>query len=411
MTPGLPHSLEVLRGREFRLLFAGQAVSGLGNQMAGIALAFAVLEVGGSASAVGLVLGAGALALVAALLAGGVVADRTSRRAVMLGADLVRVASQGATAALLILGSPAPWLLAVLAAASGAAAGFFLPAATGLLPEVVPDDQLQPANGLRATATSVGEIVGPLTAGLLVAGVGAGWAVAADAATFAVSAAFLALLRPPERVVSRGASFAADLRAGWRAFVARRWVWTFVAYFGVSTTLWGAIGVLGPVTAERDLGGAAAWGVVLGAFGVGSLVGGLLATRAAPARPLVFVAGMEALFALPLAFLALPTPVGLLAAGALVSGLGVTMGESVWESTLQRHVPRESLSRVSSYDWFGSFAFYPLGLAIWGPLASAVGLGASLWLAFALFIAAIAAVLCVPDVWRLTAQREDSRCS
>ena len=156
MIPGLPHSLEVLRGREFRLLFAAQAVSGLGNQMAVIALAFAVLEVGGSASAVGLVLGAGALALVASLLAGGVVADRTSRRAVMLGADLVRVASQGTTAALLILGSPAPWLLAALAAASGAAAGFFMPAATGLLPEVVPDDQLQPANGLRATASSVG---------------------------------------------------------------------------------------------------------------------------------------------------------------------------------------------------------------------------------------------------------------
>jgi MFS family permease len=409
MVPGLPHSMEVLRGREFRLLFAGQAVSGLGHQMAGIALAFAVLEVGGSASAVGLVLGAGTLALVASLLAGGVVADRTSRRAVMLGADLVRVASQGATAALLILGSPAPWLLAALAAASGAAAGFFMPAATGMLPEVVPDDQLQPANGLRATANSVGEIVGPLTAGLLVAGVGAGWAVAVDAGTFAVSAACLALLRPPQRVVSRAASFVADLRAGWRAFVARRWVWTFVAYFGVSTTLWGAIGVLGPVTAERDLGGAAAWGVVLGAFGVGSLVGSLLATRAAPGRPLVFVAGMEALFALPLAFLAVPTPVALLAVGAVVSGLGVTMGESVWESTLQRHIPGESLSRVSSYDWFGSFAFYPLGLAIWGPLASAVGLGASLWFAFALFIAAIAAVLCVPDVWRLTAAPAASR--
>ena len=108
-------------------------------------------------------------------------------------------------------------------------------------------------------------------------------------------------------------------------------------------------------------------------------------------------------FRLPLAFLAVPTPVALLAAAAFVSGLGVTAGESVWESTLQRHIPGESLSRVSSYDWFGSFAFYPLGLANWGPLASAVGLGDSLWLAFALFSAAIAAVLCLPDVWRLTA--------
>jgi MFS family permease len=113
--------------------------------------------------------------------------------------------------------------------------------------------------------------------------------------------------------------------------------------------------------------------------------------------------GGEALFALPLAFLAVPVPVALLAVGAFVSGLGVTTGESVWESTLQRHIPDESLSRVSSYDWFGSFAFYPLGLAVWGPLAGAIGLGTSLWLAFALFITAIAAVLCVADVWRLTA--------
>jgi len=157
------------------------------------------------------------------------------------------------------------------------------------------------------------------------------------------------------------------------------------------------------VTAEHDLGGAGAWGVVLGAFGIGSLVGSVVATRAAPTRPLVFVAGMEALFALPLAFLAVPTSVALLAVGAFVSGLGVTTGESVWESTLQRHIPDESLSRVSSYDWFGSFAFYPLGLVLWGPLAGAIGLGASLWLAFAFFMAAIAAVLCVPDVWRMTA--------
>ena len=164
----------------------------------------------------------------------------------------------------------------------------------------------------------------------------------------------------------------------------------------------GRLGALGPTVAEQDLGGAAAWGAILAALGVGALAGSLLATRVRR-RPLLLAAFADGLFALPLAFLAATSSVPLLACGAFLAGGGVARAMSLWESTLQRHIPGESLSRVSSYDWFGSLAFYPLGLAIWGPIASAIGAGASLWLAFAPFIAAIAAVLCVPDVWRLTA--------
>ncbi len=165
--------------------------------------------------------------------------------------------------------------------------------------------------------------------------------------------------------------------------------------------LWGAWSALGPIVADRDLGGAAAWGTVLAVMGVGALLGSLLATRAQPRRPLVFVAWTEALFALPLAFLAATTSVPLLALGALLSGAGMMLGMSVWESTLQRHIPAAALSRVSSYDWFGSFAFYPLGLAIWGPIADAIGISVALWLDFGLFIALIVALLAVPDVRRL----------
>ena len=156
-------------------------------------------------------------------------------------------------------------------------------------------------------------------------------------------------------------SFVADLREGWVAFRSRRWVWTFVLYFAIVNLLWGAWGALGPVVADRDLGGAAAWGTVLAAMGVGALAGSLLATRVKPRRPLVFVALTDGLFALPLAFLAAAPPVPLIACGALLSGAGMALAISVWESTLQRHIPGESLSRVSSYDWFGSLAFYPLG--------------------------------------------------
>jgi MFS family permease len=404
--PRLSESVDVLRGREFRLLFAGQAVSVLGDRMVAVALAFAVLEIGGSTSDVGLVLAAGVLPLVGSVLVGGVVADRASRRAVMVVADLVRVASQGAMAGLLIAGVAEVWMLALLAGVTGAATGFFSPASTGLLPEVVPAGRLQPANALRSSAVSTGEILGPLAAGVLVAAAGAGWAIAADAATFGLSAACLVMLRVPTRLASQASSFVADLREGWVAFRSRRWVWTVVAYFAIGNVFWGAWNALGPVVADRDLGGAAAWGTVLAAAGVGALAGSLLATQARPRRPLVFVALTDGLFALPLAFLAAAPPVPLLAFGALVSGAGMMLGISVWESTLQHHIPGESLSRVSSYDWFGSLAFSPLGLAIWGPVAATIGISVSLWLAFGLSVVVVLALLAVPDIRHLPATPE-----
>ena len=373
--------------------------------MVAVALAFAVLEIGGSASSVGLVLAAGTLPLVASVLVGGVVADRISRRTVMVAADLVRVATQGAMAALLIAGAADVWMLAALAALTGVATGFFNPASTALLPEVVPPELLQPANALRSAATSAGEIAGPLLAGVLVAAFGAGWAIAVDAATFAASAACLLAVRVPERARESGGTFLADLRDGWDAFRARRWVWTFVGYFAVANMLWAAWSALGPIVADRELGGAGAWGIVLAAVGIGALAGSLVATRIEPSRPLVVVALMEGLFALPLAFLAGGAHVAVLAVGGFLSGIGLMVGTSVWESTLQRRIPASSLSRVSSYDWFGSFAFYPLGLALWGPLAALLGVSTALWLAFGLFVALAAALLALPDTRRVSGPR------
>jgi MFS family permease len=399
----LPESFGVLRTREFRLLFSAQAVSVLGDRMVAVALAFAVLEIGGSVADVGLVLAAGTFPLVATVLVGGVVADRASRRGVMVAADLVRVASQGAMAALLIAGAAEVWMLALLAAVSGAATGFFGPASTGLLPEVVLAEQLQPANALRTSAVSAGEILGPIMAGVLVAAAGAGWAIAVDAVTFAVSAACLLALRVAPRAREQQSPFVADLRAGWDAFRSRRWVWTFVAYFSLVNLLWGAWGTLGPIVAEQDLGGAAAWGAILPAMGIGALAGSLLAARVRPSRPLLLAAFTDGLFALPLAFLAATSSVPLIACGAFLAGAGMALTISIWESTLQRHVPDESLSRVSSYDWFGSLAFYPLGLAIWGPIAAAIGVGTSLWLSFGLAAVLTLALISVPDIRRLPA--------
>jgi MFS family permease len=398
--PG-PESLHVLRRRNFRLLFAGQTISVLGDRMVAVALAFAVLQIGGSPSDVGLVLAAKVLPSAATALVGGVLADRVSRRTVMVGADLVRVASQGTMAVLLIAGSAEVWKLALLAGVGGAASGFFGPASIGLLPEVVPPEELQPANALRSSGASAGEILGPLIAGVLVATAGAGWAIAADAATFALSAVCLLGLRLARSVAARPGSFLVDLREGWAVFSSRTWVWSFVVYFAIANVFWGASSSLGPVVADRELGGAAAWGTILAAMGVGALLGSLIATQIRPSRPLLMVALGEGLLALPLAFLAATSVVAVIAFAALLSGIGLMVGMSVWESTLQRHIPGEALSRVSSYDWFGSAAFYPVGLAMWGPISAAVGIHTSLWLAFALFIASLLALLAVPDVRRL----------
>jgi hypothetical protein len=296
-------------------------------------------------------------------------------------------------------------MLAVLAAVAGVGTGFFNPASTGLLPAIVPAGELQPANALRYSGMSVGQILGPVAAGVLVAGVGAGWTFAVDAATFAVSAACLMGLRPPTHSPAKATSFLAGLREGWSAFVSRRWVWAVVCYFSVSNIVWGAWLVLGPVFAFQNLGGAAAWGTVLAGAGVGTLIGSLLATQVKPSRPLVFVALADGLIALPLGSLAAGASVPLLFAAALFSGAGMTLGLTVWESTLQWHIPRASLSRVSSYDWFGSLVFAPVGLAIWAPIAALIGRSEALWAAFGIAVAIAVALLAVPDIRDLSVNR------
>jgi MFS family permease len=301
-------------------------------------------------------------------------------------------------AGLLVAGSAEVWSLALLAGITGGATGFFNPAATSLLPAVVPSEQVQRANGLRATAMASGEIGGPLFAGLLVAGAGAGWAVGIDAATFGLSAAFLSRMRRVPRVAHDGASFLTDLREGWREFRSRTWVWAFVVAAGIGNMAWGAWAALGPVVADRQLGGAAAWGTVLAAMGVGGLAGGLLAIRVDPRRPLVVAALAGLGVALPLALLATHASTALLAAAALVGGGALMLGNCVWESTLQRNVPAASLSRVSAYDWFASMAFKPVGLALAGPLAVALSLSAALWLAFAVLVVTSVGLVALPAI-------------
>jgi MFS family permease len=285
----------------------------------------------------------GPVPLVGLLLIGGVVADRFPRRASMLGADLVRFVSEGLLAVLLLTGSPRLWVFIVLTGVLGAGQAFFNPAMTGLMPEMVSSERLQAANGLRGVASSTGQILGPSVAGIIVATGGAGWAIAIDSATYAVSAACLWRLTIPPRPASAPSSLVSQLAGGWHEFRSRTWLWVIVAQFATFNALSVApFMVLGAVIAHDHHGGAAAWGAILAVFGAGSIAGGLIAVRLHVRRPLVVATIGAAVFAVPVALIALPAATFLVAGAAGLAGIGLSIFSTLWETTLQREVPRRS---------------------------------------------------------------------
>jgi MFS family permease len=397
--------LGVLGNRDLRRFLTGYAASMLGTAMTPVALTFAVLERGGDAGAVGLVLTAESVPLVLLLLAGGVVSDRLPRRWVMVVADVVRACTQALLALLLITGEPPMAVLMAAAAVLGAGQAFEGPALTPLLSEIVPTDQLHQTNALRAVAQSLGEGLGPAAGGLIVAAAGAGWAVAVDAGTYAFSAWCLAGLAIPHRVrASGGGSFLHDLRDGWHAFRSRTWLWVVVAQWSLLCLLvMPAYLVLGAVIADREMGGARSWGLILAGEGLGAVAGGLAMLRVRFERALTPGVIGAVGFVLPLIALALGAPVALVAAASVVAGLGFSIFATTWETALQRHVEPEALARVKSYDWFGTVATLPIGYALVGPLSGVLGIDGALWLAVVVWTVSSAVVLTVPSVRRLAA--------
>jgi predicted MFS family arabinose efflux permease len=399
----VPEALGALREREFRLLFVGQTVSLLGDGMVGVALSFAILDLTGSVSDLGFVFAARTIPLVVFLLVGGVFADRMPRRAVMLTADAIRLATQGVIAALLISGHAQIWELVVTQAFYGMATAFFNPASTGLIPTVVSAARLQQANALRGLSMAAGNVAGPALAGVLVATASPGWALAVDSASFGVSAFFLARLRLPAHERLPVKPFLDDLHEGWREVASRTWVWSILLFAGVGNMAGAVFFILGAYVAKRSLGGAGAWALITAAIGVGSIVGGVLALHLRPRRPLLTANIGLAFFALPPALLALHVPAAGVAVGALFSGLAGAVFNPLWETSLQRHIPRRALSRVSAYDWLVSLALQPIGQMLVGPIAAGIGINATLWGAAGIFVVGAAAVLAVKDVRELEA--------
>jgi MFS family permease len=395
--------LALLRDPSFARLFAARLVSAFGTGMTPVALPFAVLEdLAGTPRQVGLVMAAGASAQIAVQLFAGALADRGSRKRQMVGADAAAVLAQGTLAALLLAGAATLPALVFLQAGIGVTFALHFPAAVGLVPLVVDRERLQPANALLSIAHSTALGLGAAAGGLLAARFGAGVALAVDAGTFAASALLVAGVRARPQARTAAASLLAELRAGWREFTAHRWLWTIVLQFTVMTTGWfGTFAVVGPVVAQRSLGGADAWGAIAGAYGFGLVTGGLLMLRAHFPRPML--AATLACFAgalLPLLLVA-PAPVGWIAAAAFAAGLGHELFSVAWNTALHTRVAPEALSRVSAYDVVGSIALVPLGEVLAGLSVEALGAPATLYGAALAIVLPTAAVLLVPEVRHL----------
>jgi len=394
-----------LQERPFRLLWLGRTSSAIGDALIPVALTFAVLdELNGSAGELGLVLAAFTASRVAFTLAGGVWADRLQRRLVMIACDVVRAAVELFTFAMLLSGAMELWMFAATAALFGAASAFFGPASTGLVAETVSRPRLQQANALLALSESGTNIFGPAASGLLVATVGPAWVFAIDGATFVVSAAFLLAVRIAGRVRPPQQRFFPDLAAGWKEVTARPWLWASLMAFSLSNVCNATFYVLGPVVFADELGGASDWGLAMAIGACGGLAGSAVALRWRPSRPLVAAFVVWAATALPPLTLVEPFPAVVVGIAAALSFAGITLGNAIWEANLQRQIPGEVLSRVSSYDWLVSLVFMPLGFALAGPLADAVGLDATLLAAAAVAFVVHLAVLALPTARAMRAE-------
>jgi hypothetical protein len=401
----LTTALPALQSRNFRLLFAGQAVSVVGDALFPVALAFAVLDLGGSPGQLGLVLAAQGLPLAVLILAAGVWADRLARQWIMFVSDIGRGLAQAVAAYLLLSGQAKIWHLAALSAVYGIFEAGFRPAAGGLIPQLVEHEHLQQANALIGLAMNFGTILGPAAAGLLIVAAGPGEAIAIDAATFAVSAAFLLLLRAPRPARATdpgGVGFWTELKGGIDEVRRRRWMWSFMpamaAYHLIALP---GVLALGPVIADRELGGAGAWGIITSAFGIGTIIGNGVALRVQPSRPMFVAALATAIAATQPIIIALGGTTAVIAVLELLAGIAVSFAFGQWETTLGREIPQHALARVTSLDYFSSAGVMPLGFALVGPIAGLAGTVPTMVVSGLVVIGLAGAAALVPDIRHL----------
>jgi MFS family permease len=378
--PGFSDLLRVLRHRDFRLFWMGQGASVVGDGIVTVALALFVVDLTGRATDLGIVLAAYTLPLVGFLLVGGVIADRLPRHLVVVVTDLARFALHALLALLIVTDAVRIWHVVAIGVLFATAEAFFRPAATGLLPQTVPEEEIQEANAVMATTNNLAEFLGPALATALVLGLTPAAAFGLDALTFLVSAALLVRVRPRARSAIAAAPGQAasgmrtDLRAGFEEVRSRPWIWGTLAAFCVALFFVVAPWfVLGPIVAREQYDDLAVFGVLSAIFGAGMVVGAITGIRWRPRYPLRHAMTFMLLLPVALALYAAGLPLALVGPAMWCSGVGVALFDVWWLTALAERVPPDKLSRVTSYDWMVSLGLLPLGYVLAGPAADALG--------------------------------------
>jgi MFS family permease len=365
-----------MRVPNFRWYFLSSLIDMAGTTMAPVALAFAVLEVSDSPTALGAVLAANSIPLVLFMLFGGVIADRLPRVLILRVGSLVLAVTQGMAAALVITDTAELWMLIVLEALNGLTMAMVFPAFAAIMPQLVPRGMLQSANVLQSMSRGALRVVGPSVAALLVVTVGPGWALAADALTYLVASLLLLLVTLPRPGRDADSSSTlAELREGWSLFVCTTWLWVVVLAFSVLNAIHaGALLTLGPVVA-KDTIGEQGWGYILSAESLGLLAMTAIMLRRRLERPLFFGMLGIATAGFPMVLLGASPELLPLVALAFVAGAGIEVFSLGWTLAMQENIEERMLSRAFSYDALGSFVAMPIGQLAFGPLALAFGYG------------------------------------
>lgn len=392
-------NVQAFQHTSFRYLFFGRLFTVLGNGIAPIALAFAVLDIGGSASDLGIVVASRSLCNVLFLLVGGVAADRYSRSRVLVSSAVVAAVSQAIVAWSVLDGSATVISLTLLGALNGAAAGIALPASSALVPQVVPATDLRQANALIQLGIYGGTVMGASLGGIITSAVGPGWGLAIDALGFAVSAPlyFLIRVKSSKAAASQG-NILRDIKEGWAEFAGRSWIWSIVLQFAIINVAFnGIVVVLGPMIADASFG-RARWGIIVAAHSAGLIAGSFLAMKWHPRRDLFIGAMLAGLYALPIFMLSQNASAALLIVGFFIAGMSLGLFGVTWAHSLQTHIPPDKLARVYAYDAMGSFIAIPFGQLVAGPLATHFGMSAVLLMSALAVVMATAGVGLVPAI-------------
>jgi MFS family permease len=373
----LRHLLRVLRHRDFRLLWLAQSSSVIGDRIVTVALALFVIDLTGSATDLGLVLAAQSLPMVGFLLIGGVWADRLPRQQVVIATDLARFGLHALLAVLIVAGDVQVWQIVVIEMLFGTAEAFFRPAATGLLPQTVPEAEIQEANAVTTMFNNIAEFIGPAVATALVLGVGAGAAFGIDAATFLLSAMFLSRLHTRRRgpsIAERRESVWREVRAGFEEVRSRAWVWVTLAAFCVALFVaFAPWAVLGPSVAREQYGGIGVYGLMAAALGAGTIAGSLIGIGWRPRYPMRLAMLFILLWPAATLLFAAGVTLFIVVPAIVIAGAGIALFDVWWLTALAERIPPDKLSRVTSYDWMVSLGLLPLGYLLAGPLADALG--------------------------------------